>query len=727
MIDTRDEEAILAHREAIVLEEMKKRLLYKGPSTGLMGASTSAALEDGNLFPAADSVVTGGGVHSFFPRGGWSHGMGESASSDPSTSAPGPHMQRVNANMSGAAVDGFLIRYLRDKHLSVAEAIAKLKRRRMFERTLPTISMTPAIVTALRSGALQLIGKDYRNRWVLLLNLEDYNVPALEQDDAQRLLIVLLEFMQTQCMLLAEENEQLRQQRQPHHHPGAAAARAEESGEEAAELKRTPRPYQQQFVVVVNEENANFRSHLPLLKNMDTLYTMFAKYYPELVDLILVVGASFEIRQGIKSALACSPQAARKMVLLQKEDLRQYMDPAILPAALGGSSMPAGGDRRKKSVRHRAGHSGGAASEAAASLLYASTGAQFSEVVLRHWYTVTAYLHQEMSSSLLADVAAAPERGGEAAPAKERPLYVPPPFLVPMQALVLWQRALFCSHSVAMHHYFPFMHIASTAAGIDSVNKGMHTALSLENSRQASTTVSPTAPREARGVAAAPHVTVVDGAALRKAPTGGDLGTLTMEGICSALSESDVDVMSCISDENNSFMAAPVKRAESSFNRRHRVVPVSSFTGLPGGGDSKTLLATAAAAPVTAEEIAQIQSDTQVAVRLIERERRKRAEAEKKLLFLQLGITLDPKTTSKVERQLAAIHQELNALVANVVVRAKAAAPSAAGGEAALSQYMDLTISALEASIGAPESVPAWAFSTPAHRDEPPDSCCSTM
>lgn len=110
----------------------------------------------------------------------------------------------------------------------------------------------------------------------------------------------------------------------------------------------------------------------------------------------------------------------------------------------------------------------------------------------------------------------------------------------------------------------------------------------------------------------------------------------------------------------------------------------------------------------------------------LQNERELRIAAEQQLRKLRLGVTLDLRTATEVERALARMHAEVNVLIGNIIVRARAAAAN--DSPPTLSQLLSLTLSALETSAHRPQRVSAMKFAVPVQQEtEKVTSCCCCM
>lgn len=117
-----------------------------------------------------------------------------------------------------------------------------------------------------------------------------------------------------------------------------------------------------EVTILVNEENAGwFAHHNSLLQ--EVVSALVSNYYPELVALVLVADAAWSVARGVKSSTAA--RAKGKIVVVSKTDLQRYIDSSVVPQDLGG--------RNKVAVAIQ----------------------EFSEQVMRYWYTVTNCIQAE--------------------------------------------------------------------------------------------------------------------------------------------------------------------------------------------------------------------------------------------------------------------------------------------------------------------------------------------
>ncbi|TPP54049.1 CRAL/TRIO domain family protein [Leishmania donovani] len=701
------------HREAVVLAEMKQRL---GLPLTTADSSSSAA-------PAAAAAAA-------TPK-------------SPEEEAVGRDVYDTYG-LSMTAVDAYLLRYLRSKNLVVEDAVAKLRRRRIFERTLPMISVTPTTVAALRSGAFHLLDHDLEGRPVLYINVATFTLPTLELDEAQRLLVILLEFMQARCLLKNNEDAAAMQRRRRRHVDATAASSGfANGGRENSRGAATPaRAVQdvdkeavsdlQQFTLLVNEEGAPWMMHASFLKNCSTLLSLLPKYYPLLLGPVLVLGASFEIRTAIKACVGSSSEDVRNSVqMIEKADLPRYMDASTIPVELGGHKQIVG------------------------------SATNFSEAVLRHWFAFTSQMEDERAgdggvadskvpttisaaSAGPASEAGAPNGhkedaiGAETSHSLPRPLYVPPPPLGTTQRRISRQR-----HAVELQH------LSSSGVSVVGAITGPGSPGPMRPCKYGGSSarngkhilMSPAAAANRSTAVTTPHDTPTsqkDQAAATVTLGAGRAEDVTDDGVCSALSGADDRDDDA---ENEGCGAGMHTRTNSGVPTYQLYTAASSLAGsltvegemhLSGLGASHNRhhlgasLYSVASATISREEAAHFADRPDDAVVALRQERRRRQRAEQALYFRDLGVALDMRNASIIEKELAAIHQDLNVLVAEILVKAEAARKRQKAPPT-LNQLLDLTLTAFENVTCTPSSVPAMALAEPVQREAVSSSCCSFM
>lgn len=706
------------HREAVILAETKKVLGFpvaKSAVSPVVTPASTAKDADGRAAAAALNIPEGiAAAREIYDTYG----------------------------LSMTAVNAYLLRYLRSKHLSVDDALAKLRRRRVFERTLPTISVTPTTVAALRSGALHLLGNDLEGRPVLYVNMSAFTLPTLELDEAQRLLVILLEFMQAQCLLKNNEDDAETRQQRAAASNGGASPEAQTIHEAEKEATR----HLQQFTLLINEEGAPWGTHESFLRNSGTFFSMFPKYYPMMLGTVLVLGASFEIRMAIKACVGNSPDDVRDAVrMIDRADLPSFMHPHTIPVELGGQKQVAG------------------------------SAMNFSEAVLRHWFTLTSQMEEEgtfsLSSATSVNGAAAAaafvnaagatgfpdgekvdtdsEEGLERRAHYQRPLYVPPPPLGTTQQLISRQR-----QTIELQHLSGVV-----VTGLSSVWGDGKVFKQPQRDIQRNT-----APATAAATAAG--LKSADGTATtRDNSISGPLGSrkeqksstgarpahteeVTDDGVCSELSGvDDYDDDDVDHDDNNDRGGERGRNMSDFANERSGsrfsnggATTAQMFTAASASIASEGELETnctrgnAAAAPatspaagtVTAEEVLRFTANPDAAIAALRRERQCRVQAQQALQFRDLGVNLDLRNASTIEKELAAQHQDLNVLVAEVLLKAEAARKRQKAPPT-LNQLLDLTLTAFEGATSTPSAVPAMALAQPCQREPVSSGCCSFM
>jgi hypothetical protein len=625
--------------------------------------------------------------------------------------------------LSMTAVNAYLLRYLRSKHLSVDDALAKLRRRRVFERTLPTISVTPTTVAALRSGALHLLGNDLEGRPILYVNMSAFTLPTLELDEAQRLLVILLEFMQAQCLLKNNEDDAVARQEQ-----AAAAAAGKPAGAQTVqEAEKEVTRHLQQFTLLINEEGAPWGTHESFLRNSGTFFSMFPKYYPMMLGTVLVIGASFEVRMAIKACVGNSPDDVRDAVrMIDRPDLARFMSPHTIPVELGGQKQIAG------------------------------SAMNFSEAVLRHWFTLTSQMEEEnatpacsatsVSAAALAGttttakVAGSGEKksGAESDDDRERrthyqrPLYVPPPPLATTQQLIARQR-----RTIELQHLIGA--VSGVAGGANEVGKDTRSRhASPHRDAQKSANVGTSHSKSAASVSAqngndpltSPLGTRKEIIITTAVPTHPSAQDSTDDGVCSELSAVDDEEQDVSdNDEAHEPSGSPLSNGGPTTNQMHTVASLSAVseeeTEFHNGSLSGAATYTAAGA-MNQEEISHFTANPEAAVAALRRERQRRAQAEQALQFRDLGVTLNLCNATTIEKELAALHQDLNVLVAEVLVKAEAAGKRQKAPPT-LNQLLDITLTAFEGATSMPSTVPAMALAQPRQREAVSSGCCSFM
>ncbi|KAK7195643.1 CRAL/TRIO domain containing protein [Novymonas esmeraldas] len=667
------------HREAVVLAETKQQLGFPGPAAAASPVTAhegAAALQSSEEDAAAREVYAAYGL-------------------------------------SMAAVNAYLLRYLRSKHLSIDDTIAKLRRRRVFERTLPTLSVTPTTVAALRSGAFHLLDNDLEGRPVLYIDVSAFSLPTLELDEAQRLLVILLEFIQAQCLLNnnndAAELQRRQCQRSTKDDADAAqtpASTASKGGATVQEAEAETVRHVQQFTLLVNEEGASWLSQESLLKNSSTFFSMFPKYYPLMLGSILVLGASLEIRMAIKACVGSGPAEIRDAVqMIERADLPRFLDARTIPVELGGSKQVVG------------------------------SAMNLSEAVLRHWFTLTSQMEDERvggnaggagataaTTTTTTTTPATSAAQVDAAPPSvlPRPLYVPPPPLGTTQRHIsLHRHAIELQHLSSSGGAEPAVAAAAAQRRPQKAGGGSST-----RSRRAITSLS---------AAAAAATAAVASTTLR-----GDANT--DDGVCSALSGADDD-----DDDDGRRAELHSPSFSGGVQTNQLYTAASSLAGsmaveaemLHSGLGSKSssplqtrlggsMAGATSAVTVSREEVARFTDHPEEALAALRLERARRQRAEQALQFRDLGVALDLRNASTVERELAAIHHDLNVLVAEVLVKAEAAGRRQKTPPS-FSQMLDLTLTALDTATRTSSTVPAMALAVPVQRDLVSSGCCSFM
>lgn len=600
------------------------------------------------------------------------------------SSKDGEALYALHSLYSDTDISSYLLRFLLNGHdgavYTTSEAIDRLKRRRKFELSLPTLSVTTSVVSTLRSGALRVVGRDRcYGRPVLFLNLRSLSPlsAAAAGDEIQRLVIVVLEYMSAVCMMSGNVASTSAG-------GGGGSAQAtpsnnnkNNSNSNSNDSKGTAG--RQRFVLLVNEEGVEWEAHQSLFARFGAIAATVDKYYPQLLDLVLLCGASQAVRRGIASALAgVSLEAKKRVQMVPRAGLEQFLTGSATPEELGGQNRPGSSTQ-----------SGGA-----------SAAALFSEAVLRHWYAATSYVQAEAAGSVYGTGAAV-----------ERPLYLPlPPQLGSQTAMLSGvERILLQTQTYA----------------------GNASGMAWTPSRALFCT-----PKDAG--ASGRQDRAVDGLF---SPLEGDADEATAaldDGICSSISLNSSWVEPAGAEsESGSESDADLLTAEdvgplvTSAGRTH------NLHRAPHGADALVLQQES---QLTAEEQRRVSGEPLFAAELIQRERRARLTAERKLQLAEAGMVVDPRNLSAVEAELARIHQELNIFTAEVILKSKTAVATEAQGNRrrdgkhgsgnggasraaaegpALTQLLDLTLTALENATNSREVIPAMKFAQPSNRGSP--------
>lgn len=266
-------------------------------AAGQLAVREDAAL---NAIKAKLGIATSGGSNHNNNNNANPNG---STSTNNTTGTAAPNNTGGGGGMSSqlqSIVDVFLLRFMRNKKLNIDETMEKLRRRREFEGSLSGISVTPACVKALRSGAFHLLGVDVMRRPVLYIRLHIFR-SVTEAEEMEKLAIVLLEYMQAVAM-----------------HSSS----------------------QQEIVLLIAQQDSTWYHAQGMGSTQsELLIALLSKYYPDLVGLVLIVDAPWATRQRVKTALASTATSSRARNLLQivsKSDLQRFVDVTILPEDLGG-------------------------------------------------------------------------------------------------------------------------------------------------------------------------------------------------------------------------------------------------------------------------------------------------------------------------------------------------------------------------------------------------------
>ncbi|CCW66306.1 unnamed protein product [Phytomonas sp. Hart1] len=266
----------------------------------------------------------------------------------------------IRDSIWNSAIDEFLLRFLRSKNLVVSEAIKKLGYRRSFEQNLLSINITPTTTSILRSGAINVLGRDFEGCQVLLLNLDDLRIPILDPSEAQRLSIILLEYMQSLCMIINPLGLDV-----------AATASKAISIDNVHQLcidknlEDLPLPRRQKLTLLVNKSVASWETYTSALRKITALFTIIDKYYPYFVNRVLVHESDLLARESFDANLKQWLKDMNYMIhVVDTDALKTFLPEQIIPESLGGMK------------------------------LHTNSPVSFSEAVLRHWDALTSAIRQ---------------------------------------------------------------------------------------------------------------------------------------------------------------------------------------------------------------------------------------------------------------------------------------------------------------------------------------------
>ncbi|KAG5479101.1 hypothetical protein LSCM1_02950 [Leishmania martiniquensis] len=646
--------------------------------------------------------------------------------------------------VSMAAVNAYLLRYLRSKQLSIQGAVAKLRRRRAFEQTLPAISVTPTTVAALRCGAFHLLGDDLEGRPVLYFNAAAFTLPALEVGEAQRLFVILLEFMQARCLLKNNADAAELMRRRQHHTDAAVATHSSPNGgcesnggvaPAVPDAEKEVLGHLQQFTLLVNEEGVSWATHATFLQNCSAFLSMLPKYYPLMLGAVLVLEASFEIRAAIKACFGSTSEDVRDSVqMIERADLTRYVDARHIPVELGGHKQ------------------------------VVESAMNFSEAVLRHWFTLTSQMEEECVRcggvcdsavpTTVSAVGAGPAgeagatngqrdgAGGVNTPhSPPRPLCVPPPPLGTTQRRISHQR-----------HTIELQHLSSGTGG--GANAGPGSPAPRPPNKQGGSSLaahrrhpgmSPAASASGAATIGTPRGTQTNQKDMTASMAGAGAERAeyaTDDGVCSALSGADDrenddaendDAIAGMHTPTNSVVPTYLLHTAASSLAGSLTadgeVPLNVFSASHYHHHRHRLAASmysAASATMSREETAYSSDHPDDVLAALRQERQRRQRAEQALQFRDLGVVLDMRNASTIERELASMHQDLNVLVAEILVKAEAARKRQKTPPT-LNQLLDLTLTAFENATRTTSRVPAMALAEPVQREAVSSSCCSFM
>nr|CCD11953.1 unnamed protein product [Trypanosoma congolense IL3000] len=246
--------------------------------------------------------------------------------------------------------DAYLMRCLDAAQSNIPKAVQVMKQRRVFEQSLPSIRVTPPVLTMLRSGAISTFGPDVGGRVVLSLCMKDMKKDPLDEQDVQRLVTILMEYVLGCCI------QEPRYQSFVHTN--------ESTSVDATEV--------QQVTVLINDEGCSWHSSNMVLSNIRVSLTLLSSYYPRLVGQVLLYQPSCDAKLLVKHVLpggSLIADAVASLEVVTPAHVQRYISPTVLPDVLGGTN---------RSV---------------------DSSCAFADAVLRHWFLETSYLITEEASA----------------------------------------------------------------------------------------------------------------------------------------------------------------------------------------------------------------------------------------------------------------------------------------------------------------------------------------
>eukprot|EP00744_Colponema_vietnamica_P022060 GILI01031640.1.p1 GENE.GILI01031640.1~~GILI01031640.1.p1 ORF type:complete len:591 (+),score=98.38 GILI01031640.1:94-1773(+) len=296
----------------------------------------------------------------------------------------------VGMNPPADAIDGYLMRYIRNADLSVPKTIESLRQRREFEKAFPGVSVTPYLVSSLRSGAFSVIGEDVMHRPILHIRLSNFR-SSTDSYDSERLLFVILEYMQSLAMRHfssagvngnGDSDAAALQGVSNALNNGTKQSRPIPTRSSSAS---SPSTAQSQEIIILLQDDSNSSSGVAggIFANrgqqlVSKISEVATKFFQNLVGAIMMVDVNWAVQQGMRTN-----QAVREVLQVVKEEhLPRFIDPQIIPEDLGGKKV-----KTSNKGRHR-------------TCVEASNPIDFSQIVLRHWFNTVTVLAAEETSRM---------------------------------------------------------------------------------------------------------------------------------------------------------------------------------------------------------------------------------------------------------------------------------------------------------------------------------------
>eukprot|EP00760_Papus_ankaliazontas_P001750 PhM_4_TR10594/c0_g2_i1/m.67584 len=193
------------------------------------------------------------------------------------------------------SVNTYLGLYLKDKKNNVQRASTKLQRRMRFESQFCSLPVTDVMLRSLKSGKVNIIGWDYKERPVMLVTMRHHQASKETRFEEQKTFILVMEYLQTFYRNDVHE-----------------------------------------CVIVVDRQGASLWGNTDLNFERD-MATLLSKYYPQQTSEILMVNQHWSITSALKPFLSLPPPSMKgKIQCVGTSELWKHVNVDVLPPSLGG-------------------------------------------------------------------------------------------------------------------------------------------------------------------------------------------------------------------------------------------------------------------------------------------------------------------------------------------------------------------------------------------------------